>query len=136
VKRRGSAMSDSGVCSGDMLGRLVTIQRHLAAARMKVSCIVPGLRIWQTVLLLISLVALPALSRAVSQDAAPLPTPLVEFTVQTGHTAEIQGLEYAANGKFFVSAGKDSTIKLWSPGGTLIRTIRTGFLGQLSCPFP
>ncbi len=120
-------MSDSGVCSGDMLGRLVTIQRHLAAARMKVSCIVPGLRIWQTVLLLISLVALPALSRAVSQDAAPLPTPLVEFTVQTGHTAEIQGLEYAANGKFFVSAGKDSTIKLWSPGGTLIRTIRTGF---------
>jgi len=94
---------------------------------MKVSCIVPGLRIWQTVLLLISLVALPALSRAVSQDAAPLPTPLVEFTVQTGHTAEIQGLEYAANGKFFVSAGKDSTIKLWSPGGTLIRTIRTGF---------
>jgi WD40 repeat protein len=47
--------------------------------------------------------------------------------VQTGHLAEIQGLEYAANGKFFVSAGKDSTIKLWSPGGTLIRTIRTGF---------
>ncbi|HZZ17352.1 MAG TPA: caspase family protein, partial [Candidatus Sulfotelmatobacter sp.] len=47
--------------------------------------------------------------------------------MQTGHLAEIQGLEYAANGKFFVSAGKDSTIKLWSPGGTLIRTIRTGF---------
>jgi WD40 repeat protein len=47
--------------------------------------------------------------------------------VQTGHLAEIQGLEYASNGKFFVTAGKDSTIKLWSPNGTLIRTIRTGF---------
>lgn len=60
-----------------------------------------------------------------AKTSAPV-TP-IEFTVQTGHTAEIQGLEYASDGKFFVTAGKDSTIKLWSPTGTLIRTIRTGF---------
>lgn len=59
----------------------------------------------------------------VSQQAAPQ----IEFTVQSGHTAEIQGLEYATDGNFFVTGGKDSTIKLWSPGGALIRTIRTGF---------
>lgn len=51
----------------------------------------------------------------------------IELTVQTGHTAEIHALEYASNAKFFVTAGKDSTIKLWSPEGTLIRTIRAGF---------
>ena len=77
------------------------------------------------VLLFLVLLTLPAWSQAASQEPAPVPA--VEFTVQTGHSAEIQGLEYATNGKFFVSAGKDSTIKLWSPGGTLIRTIRTGF---------
>ena len=61
------------------------------------------------------------------QGPAPVSTLPVEFIIQTGHTAEIHGLEYAPNGKFFASAGKDSTIKLWSPEGTLIRTIRTGF---------
>ena len=66
-------------------------------------------------------------SGAAIQSPAPVITPPIEFTVQTSHTAEIHGLEYAPNGKFFVSAGKDSSIKLWSPEGTLIRTIRTGF---------
>ena len=81
----------------------------------------------QLVLLPLCLLAWSALSSATADESAvPPPTP-IEFTVQTGHTAEIQGLEYASNGKFFVSAGKDSTIKLWSPAGTLIRTIRTGF---------
>jgi WD40 repeat protein len=61
------------------------------------------------------------------EPPAPTPQPPLELTVQTGHTAEIHALEYASNGKFFVTAGKDSTIKLWSPEGTLIRTIRTGF---------
>ena len=46
--------------------------------------------------------------------------------MQTGHTAEIEAVEYSSDGKFFVSAGKDSTIKIWSPTGTLIRTIRPG----------
>src|SRR5882724_8155147 len=64
---------------------------------------------------------------AAMQDPAPSSTPPVEFTIQSGHTAEIHGLEYASNGRFFASAGKDSTIKLWSPAGTLVRTIRTGF---------
>jgi len=62
-----------------------------------------------------------------AQEPTSVPAPTIEFTVQTGHTAEIQGLQYASDGKFFVTAGKDSTIKLWSPTGTLIRTIRTGF---------
>jgi WD40 repeat protein len=82
-------------------------------------------RTWQIVLLSIFVLALPSWSGAASPETAPAPP--IEFTVQSGHTAEIQGLEYAADGKFFVSAGKDSTIKLWSPEGTLIRTIRTGF---------
>jgi WD40 repeat protein len=60
-------------------------------------------------------------------QAASVQAAAIEFTVQSGHTSEIQGLEYASDGKFFVTAGKDSTIKLWSPTGTLIRTIRTGF---------
>lgn len=64
---------------------------------------------------------------AEAQGNDPVPRSPIELTIQTGHTAEIHGLEYAPNGKFFVSAGKDSTIKLWSPAGTLIRTIRTGF---------
>src|SRR5215469_17036703 len=62
-----------------------------------------------------------------AQEPTSVPATTIEFTVQTGHTAEIQGLQYASDGKFFVTAGKDSTIKLWSPTGTLIRTIRTGF---------
>ena len=73
------------------------------------------------------LLAWSAFSRATVDESAVAPAAPIEFTVQTGHTAEIQGLEYAANGKFFVSSGKDSTIKLWSPAGTLIRSIRTGF---------
>lgn len=68
-----------------------------------------------------------ALGQDRNPQAAPAQTTPIEFTVQTGHTAEIQGLEYASDGKFFVTAGKDSTIKLWSPTGTVIRTIRTGF---------
>jgi WD40 repeat protein len=75
----------------------------------------------------LSLFASSSLSTAGNQEPASVPAPAIEFTVQTGHLAEIQGLEYATNGKFFVSSGKDSTIKLWSPTGTLIRTIRTGF---------
>src|SRR5215469_17358706 len=62
-----------------------------------------------------------------AQEPTSVPATTIEFTVQSGHTAEIQGLQYASDGKFFVTAGKDSTIKLWSPTGTLIRTIRTGF---------
>ena len=81
----------------------------------------------QLVLLPICLLGLSSFSRATADESAVSPLPPIEFTVQTGHTAEIQGLEYASNGTFFVSAGKDSTIKLWSPAGTLIRTIRTGF---------
>src|SRR6266853_1620508 len=84
-------------------------------------------RTLRIVLLSILLLALPVWGRAVGQERTPPPVPPIEFTVQSGHTAEIQGLEYASDGKFFVSAGKDSTIKLWSPEGTLIRTIRTGF---------
>src|SRR3982074_2976208 len=61
------------------------------------------------------------------QPQTSLSHPGTELTVQTGHAAEIHAVQYASNGKFFVTAGKDSTIKLWSPEGTLIRTIRTGF---------
>jgi WD40 repeat protein len=82
--------------------------------------------LWQAVLISVSLLAASSLRAASNQEPGAAPVPAIEFTVQTGHLAEIQGLEYATNGKFFVSAGKDSTIKLWSPNGTLIRTIRTG----------
>lgn len=61
-----------------------------------------------------------------AQEPSIDPQPAFEFTVQTGHTANIEVLEYAPNGRFFVTAAKDSTIKLWSPAGTLIRTIRSG----------
>src|SRR5262245_41929434 len=54
-------------------------------------------------------------------------TRAVELVVQSGHTAEIRALEYARNGRFFATAGKDSTIRIWSPGGALIRTIVTRF---------
>jgi WD40 repeat protein len=93
--------------------------------KMKMSCALWTARTSRIVLLSIFSLALPLASRATTQERALGPP--VEFTVQSGHTAEIQGLEYAADGKFFVSAGKDSTIKVWSPEGTLIRTIRTGF---------
>lgn len=84
-----------------------------------------GLRIFQFALLLLLLLTAAVSIGVADQQAVPA-TPL-EFSVQTGHTAEIQGLEYCSNGKFFASAGKDSTIKLWTPAGTLIRTIHTGF---------
>jgi WD40 repeat protein len=73
------------------------------------------------------LLAIPSLGSGGSSDTVTSPTTPIEFTVQAGHLAEIQGLEYSTDGKFFVTGGKDSTIKLWSPTGTLIRTIRTGF---------
>lgn len=47
--------------------------------------------------------------------------------MQGGHTAEIRALEYAPDGRYIASAGKDSTIRLWSPRGTLIRSIDAGF---------
>ncbi|HZD54225.1 MAG TPA: hypothetical protein VE175_14340, partial [Woeseiaceae bacterium] len=50
-----------------------------------------------------------------------------EYVVQAGHTAEIHALAYARDGRFFASGAKDSTVKLWSPNGTLIRTITTGY---------
>jgi WD domain, G-beta repeat len=124
VKRSGSLISDFGLYFGDVIGHLTAIKP--AVAREMLSRILWGVQTRQILLLAVSFWASPPLSGAVSQDAAPA-TPPVEFTVQTGHTADIQGLEYAANGKFFVSGGKDSTIKVWSPEGTLIRTIRTGF---------
>jgi WD40 repeat protein len=110
-----------------LIGRRGTMPRELATAKEKLSGAFWSLRTWQILLLSISFLGLPSQSGAADQEPAPPVAPVVEFTVQSGHTAEIQGLEYAANGKFFVSAGKDSTIKLWAPGGTLIRTIRTGF---------
>jgi WD40 repeat protein len=82
-------------------------------------------RVAQVILLLA--LSTTALGQSANQEGDSLQATPIEFTVQTGHTAEIQGLEYAGDGKFFVTAGKDSTIKLWSPTGTLIRTIRTGF---------
>jgi WD40 repeat protein len=57
---------------------------------------------------------------------APAP-PVIEMAIQPGHSAEIHGLQYAPSGQFFATGSKDSTIKLWSPAGTLIRTIPTGF---------
>jgi WD40 repeat protein len=92
---------------------------------MMMGSVFRAVRTWPAVLLSVLFLTLPLQRVAANQETAP--APLIEFTVQTGHTAEIQGLEYAADGKFFVSAGKDSAIKLWSPEGTLIRTIRTGF---------
>ncbi len=89
------------------------------------NCRLSTMRIWRDVLFSILFLALPWCSGAAAQENASAPP--VEFTVQSGHTAEIHGLDYASDGKFFVSAGKDSTIKLWSPEGTLIRTIRAGF---------
>ena len=81
-----------------------------------------------TILFLLFLLALPPSTSAQQQEPATTAAATkIEFTVQTGHLAEIQGLEYASDGKFFVTAGKDSTLKLWSPTGTLIRTIRAGF---------
>lgn len=74
-----------------------------------------------------SLLVLPALAQRDNSSASSQSSTPIEFTVQTGHVAEIDGLEYASDGKFFVTGGKDSTIKLWNPTGTLIRTIRTGF---------
>src|SRR5215470_979418 len=58
------------------------------------------------------------------RGSAPQP---VELVVQSGHTAEIRALEYARDGRFFATAGKDSTIRIWSPGGALIRTVVTRF---------
>ena len=127
MERMGNMRSDLGLGVVRPLGRTGSIGKKLATVKEKLSCTLWGRRTWHILLLSISFLALPARSGAANQEPASPAVPAVEFTVQTGHTAEIQGLEYAANGKFFVSAGKDSTIKLWSPGGALIRTIRAGF---------
>ncbi|HZP06988.1 MAG TPA: hypothetical protein VFB43_18965 [Terracidiphilus sp.] len=81
-------------------------------------------------LLSLFILAAPMLAQGAAPAAVSAAAPPIEFTVQTGHVAEIQGLEYATDGKFFVTSSKDSTIKLWNPGGTLIHTIRTGFWGN------
>jgi WD40 repeat protein len=116
--------SDSGLWIPDPLGNR---RAKVGLGKCTPSRVLRNLQTWRCLRLFsIGLVICPLLNTQTPQPAPPA-RPAVEFTVQTGHTAEIQGLEYAANGKFFVSAGKDSTIKLWSPAGTLIRTIRTGF---------
>lgn len=70
----------------------------------------------------------PAHGDSTTADAPPASsTPAVNIVVQSGHTAEIRALEYARSGRFFVTGAKDSTIKVWAPAGTLIRTIATGF---------
>jgi WD40 repeat protein len=86
-----------------------------------------NVRRWPICLLVCLSLGQASASGPADEPPAPTPQPPLELTVQTGHTAEIHALEYASNGKFFVTAGKDSAIKLWSPEGTLIRTIRTGF---------
>src|SRR5207244_3734143 len=61
-------------------------------------------------------------------------TRAVELVVQSGHTAEIRALEYARNGRFFATAGKDSMIRIWSPGGAMIWTsVTRTWLDALVC---
>jgi WD40 repeat protein len=88
----------------------------------------PGAPIIIALLILTLLAATPAHAESTIAEApAASSTPAVSIAVQSGHTAEIRALEYARSGKFFVTGAKDSTIKVWAPGGTLIRTIVTGF---------
>ena len=79
-------------------------------------------------LLLVGLIASASPGPVAAERNGPAaPASSVELVVQSGHTAEIRALAYAPNGRYLASAGKDSTIKIWSPGGTLIRSIATGF---------
>ncbi len=39
-----------------------------------------------------------------------------------GHTAEVYDVEFSHNGQFFLSSGKDQTIKLWTKNGQLLKT--------------
>ncbi|HEX7061064.1 MAG TPA: caspase family protein [Woeseiaceae bacterium] len=71
--------------------------------------------------------ALASSMAAVAAEAPAGSDAAFEYVVQAGHTAEIHGLAYAPDGRFFATGSKDSTLKLWSPNGTLIRTIATGY---------
>jgi hypothetical protein len=97
-----STKSGARFCVRSFFGLLATLQQELVFQR-NVRCDLWTRAARHLVLLPLCLLAWPALSRATADESAVPPTP-IEFTVQTGHTAEIQGLEYAANGKFFVSA--------------------------------
>src|SRR2546427_5481076 len=61
-------------------------------------------------------------------------TRAVELVVQSGHTAEIRALEYARNGRFFATAGKDSTIRILVAGRRADPDYRDPLLGR--CPRP
>ena len=87
------AKSDSGL---RVLGRLSNRNAKAELSNDTQSHALRKSRIYQ-LLISIALFTCPSLGSgsAQTQEAAPAKVP-VEFTVQTGHTAEIQGLEYAA----------------------------------------
>src|SRR5437016_2610471 len=90
VERMGSARSDFGLGVLRPIGRMGTIPRALATAKEKLSGTLWSLRAWQILLFSISFLVLPSQSGAADQEPAPPVAPVVEFTVQSGHTAEIQ----------------------------------------------
>lgn len=112
MKRFENGTSGTGLCVRPLLKLVATLPIELVFRRQN-----PHRHSWaqvarQLMLLPICLLGCSPFSRATADEFPESPLPPIEFVVQTGHTAEIQGLEYASDGKFFVSAGKDPTIKL------------------------
>src|SRR5690348_10722370 len=96
VKQFGHSNSDAQQL-GHPLAQPADRTGKQAAHRVK-SGTLWSLRLWQAVLISVSLLAASSLRAESNQEPGAAPVPAIEFTVQTGHLAEIQGLEYATNG--------------------------------------
>lgn len=71
-----------------------------------------------------------------SHDAPPQQKPTTserkeglraELVPQLPHVSQILSVDYAKNHHFFITGGKDSSIKVWQSDGQLIRTVDVGF---------